>query len=382
MNEKHEESGMNKIRKLTFVSAKIARGGAERVISVLCNSLVDLGYQVDLILYERRDDEYPISPKVNIHLLPEQKNGESKVSYYVGKFIYFRKLLRRLNPDVLIPFLPYQVEQSFLASRGLGIPFIVTVRNNPKFDTPNEKMRRHRDWIAKYAEAVFVQNQEQKAYFPENIQKKTFVVPNPVQDAILNSEYEFRGSVQRLVSMGRLEEQKNFSLLIKAFAEVKKKFPKLILDIYGKGSLENELQSLIDSLKVHDSVRLCGRTNNVAETLGQYDLFIMSSNYEGMPNALMEAMGVGLPCISTDCPTGPKELLGKNERGILVAPENIEELACAIEYSICNITEIKNKAQDGKKYIHEMFSPDKVATLLVDELEKILRPDNERNKKR
>lgn len=373
---------MNKIRKLTFVSAKIARGGAERVISVLCSSLVDLGYQVDLILYERRDDEYPISPKVNIHLLPEQKNGESKVSYYVGKFIYFRKLLRRLNPDVLIPFLPYQVEQSFLASRGLGIPFIVTVRNNPKFDTPNEKMRRHRDWIAKYAEAVFVQNQEQKAYFPENIQKKTFVVPNPVQDAILNSEYEFRESVQRLVSMGRLEEQKNFSLLIKAFAEVKKKFPKLILDIYGKGSLENELQSLIDSLKVHDSVRLCGRTNNVAETLGQYDLFIMSSNYEGMPNALMEAMGVGLPCISTDCPTGPKELLGKNERGILVAPENIEELACAIEYSICNITEIKNKAQDGKKYIHEMFSPDKVATLLVDELEKILRPDNERNKKR
>ena len=146
--------------------------------------------------------------------------------------------------------------------------------------------------------------------------------------------------------------------------------------------MENELQSLIDSLKVHDSVRLCGRTNNVAETLGQYDLFIMSSNYEGMPNALMEAMGVGLPCISTDCPTGPKELLGKNERGILVAPENIEELACAIKYSICNIMEIKNKAQDGKKYIHEMFSPDKVATLLVDELEKILRPDNERNKKR
>ena len=146
--------------------------------------------------------------------------------------------------------------------------------------------------------------------------------------------------------------------------------------------MENELQRLIDSLGVHDSVRLCGRTNNVVETLGKYDLFIMSSNYEGMPNALMEAMGVGLPCISTDCPTGPKELLGKNERGSLVETESVEELACAIEYSICNIADIKNKAQCGKEYIHKMFSPDKVATLLVDELEKILRPNNERNKKR
>ena len=121
MNEKHEESGMNKIRKLTFVSAKIARGGAERVISVLCSSLADLGYQVDLILYERRDDEYPISSKVNIHLLPKRKDGESKVNYYVGKFFYFRKLLKELEPDVLIPFLPDQVEQSFLESFVLSL---------------------------------------------------------------------------------------------------------------------------------------------------------------------------------------------------------------------------------------------------------------------
>lgn len=377
---KYGESGMNEIRKLTFVSAKIARGGAERVISVLCSSLADLGYQVDLILYERRDDEYSVSPKVNIYLLPERKNGESKASYFIGKFYHFRKLLKKLKPDVLIPFLPYQVEHSFLVSRGLGIPFVVTVRNNPKFDTPNEKMRRHRDWIAKHAEAVFVQNQVQKTYFSENIQKKSFVVPNPIQNAILNSEYEFRGTVQRLVSMGRLEEQKNFPLLIKAFAEVKKVHPDLTLNIYGKGSLENDLQRLIDSLEVHDSVILCGRTNNVAETLEQYDLFVMSSDYEGMPNALMEAMGVGLPCVSTDCPTGPKELLGKNERGILVATENVKELASAIEYSICNIIDMKNKAQCGKEYIHKMFSPDKVAKLLVDELEKILRPDNERDK--
>lgn len=362
---------MRKIRKLTFVSSKIARGGAERVVSILCNSLADLGYHVDLILYERRDDEYPISSKVNIYLLPKQKKKESKIRYFVGKFYYFRKLLKELKPDVIVPFLPYQVEQSFAVTRGLGIPFVVTVRNNPQFDTPNEKMRKHRDWIARHAEAVFVQNQEQKAYFSETVQKKCFIVPNPVQDVILSSKYEFKGTVQRIVSMGRLEEQKNFPLLIKAFAEVKKMYPGLILDIYGKGSLDTELHDLINKLDIQDSVTLCGRTDNVAETLTHYDLFVMSSDYEGMPNALMEAMGVGLPCISTDCPTGPRELLGKNERGLLVEIKNIDELANAIEYSIINVAEMKIKAQAGKEYIHKMFSSEKIAKLLVHELEKI-----------
>ena len=90
------------------------------------------------------------------------------------------------------------------------------------------------------------------------------------------------------------------------------------MDIYGEGSLREQLQNQIDTLGLTDSVKLCGRTNDIVATLVEHDLFIMASNYEGMPNSLMEAMGVGLPCISTDCPTGPKELIGAIQRGILI----------------------------------------------------------------
>lgn len=103
-----------------------------------------------------------------------------------------------------------------------------------------------------------------------------------------------------------------------------------------------------------------------------YGYKCMSSNYEGMPNALMEAMGVGLPCISTDCPTGPKELLGANERGILVKPGDKEDLAVAIKYSLENVEEMKQKADLAKSYIVKRFSPSKISEMLVSELEKII----------
>lgn len=363
---------MEKIERLMFVSPKLAGGGAERVVSVLCSSLADLGYYVDLVLYERKTNEYSISNKVHVHVLPKNDKGENRLVYYLKKLLLLRRIIKDNHPDVLIPFLPYQVEHTFFASRGLNIPMVVTVRNNPMFDTKNDKQRKMRDWIAQHTEGVFLQTETQKEYFPEKIKEKCFVVANPISESIINANYTVGNQIKRLISVGRLEEQKNFSALIKAFHEVKKNHEELSLDIYGEGSLREQLQTLIDTLGLTDSVRLCGRTNDIAATLVEHDLFIMSSNFEGMPNSLMEAMGVGLPCISTDCPTGPKELLGANQRGILIETENVDELVNAIQYSIQYVTDVKIKAASARNYIVERFSPDKIAEMLVDELEDII----------
>lgn len=362
---------MSKIKRLMFVAPKITGGGAERVVSVLCNSLVDLGYHVDLVLYERKANEYPISKKVNIHLLPKNEKKEIKIIYLGKKLLLLRKIIKDNKPDILIPFLPYQVEHTYLASRGLHVPMVVTVRNNPMFDTANEKQRKRRDWIANHVEGVFLQTETQRAYFSENVKKKCFVVTNPISETIIKSDYIFKDQMKRLISVGRLEEQKNFAMLIEAFYEIKKKHTEITLDIYGEGSLKNQLQQQIESLGLEDSVKLCGRTNDIVTTLTEHDLFIMPSNYEGMPNSLMEAMGIGLPCIATDCPTGPKELLGENVRGLLIEIGNKNSLVNAIHYSLVNAEEMESKALLAKSYIREKFSPNKISETLVEALEKI-----------
>ena len=363
---------MKKINKLVFVAPKISGGGAERVVSVLSSSLAELNYQVDLILYERKEDEYPLSSKVNVHLLPGRKKGQSKVNYLLNKYLYLRNLLKKIRPDVLIPFLPYQVEQCYAASIGLGIPFVVTVRNNPQFDTPNEKMRKRRDWIAKHADAVFLQTESQKDYFDNDIAINSFVLPNPVNDEVLKSEYNYSDRITRLISIGRLEEQKNFKMLIDAVILCNERGANISLDIFGEGSLREQLNDYIKNKEATKYIVLKGRTSNVVETLKQYDLFIMSSLYEGMPNALMEAMGVGIPCISTDCPTGPAELIGKDERGILVKKNTSEEIADSIIMAINDVDGAKKRAIEAKKYIARYYSANKISRQLIDELSNLI----------
>ncbi len=361
-----------KIQKILFVSPTVRGGGAERVVSVLTGALAELGYEVDLVLYERHADEYPISSKVNIHQLLNRHPKQPKIFYYIKKFFYFRNLIKKCSPDVLIPFLPYQVEQTYFASRGLHIPLLVTIRCNPEVDPSNKKMRKRRDKIAGRAEGIFLQSQAQRAYFEKHCPgavDKCFVVLNPVNDSIFDATYITRDSIRHFVTMGRLEKQKNFPMLIRAFAAAREVCPDITLDIYGEGSLHDDLKQLIDDTGVAAFIHLCGRTSHAAETLTQYDSFIMSSDFEGMPNALMEAMGVGLPCISTDCETGPAELIGENERGRLVPVADRDAMTRAILQMATHPEDAMAMGQRAKVYIGEHFHPAHIAQELIRKIE-------------
>lgn len=358
------------MNKILFTCTSLSDGGAQRVVAVLCSALAELGYDVQLLLYKRKKEEYAISSKVNIIVVPEREKKENWGVYQLRRLFFMRQVFKKNKPDCIIPFLPSQVEHAFFASRGLKCKFILTVRNNPMYDAGEKRKRR--DWIAKYVDAIFLQTLSQKKYFEEiNLGNKCFVVSNPVQNEILNMQYLERSTIKRLVTMGRLTEQKNHKLLIDAFSKAKKKCPDITLDIYGTGELEENLQKQIDLLKLQEAVRLCGRTNNVAKTLKNYDLFVMSSNFEGMPNALMEAMGVGLPCISTACPTGPDVLIGNDERGRLVSTNNEQELAQAIVDMVENPANSYKKGKLAKQYIKVNYAPCAIAEKLMNEIEKL-----------
>ena len=126
-------------------------------------------------------------------------------------------------------------------------------------------------------------------------------------------------AIRKFVAVARINTQKNYPMMVRAFAKVVQQNPVCTLDIYGAGSPESvaELQKLINQLGVEKSIRLCGWTRDISSLLTTYDAFLMSSDYEGMPNALLEAMASGLICLSTDCKTGPKDMIDSGKSGFL-----------------------------------------------------------------
>jgi glycosyltransferase involved in cell wall biosynthesis len=359
------------VEKYLFVTNSLSYGGAERVVSILASGMAEKGYEVHLILYERVKDEYPISDKVKLHQLPK-RNDKNKIKYYSRKFSIMRKMIYEISPDIIIPFLPDQVNHFFIASRFMKIPFIFTVRNNPILYPESKKMRLIGKMVALLSTGIFLQTEEQADFYPNFARKKIFVVPNPVSNDLIECNYQKRESIKEIATFGRLSAQKNHRILIQAFAKVYKSNNSLRLSLYGAGEEENNLKDLVENLRIEDAVTFKGRVSNVADALMSTDLFVLSSNYEGMPNALMEAMAVGLPCISTNCPTGPKDLIQNKENGILIKSNDIDELVSAINYCVENPLFCHEAGRAAKKKVKDEFQVDIVIDRFKREINQLI----------
>lgn len=349
-------------RKILFIVPVLTHGGAERVVSVLSNALNDKGHQVSIVVLYRSPAEYAVNKSVIIYEL----NATKPIIKFVQRPLRIRRYIKLFNPDYIVPFLPWAVVNSFFACIGLKNIFIGTVRNNPDFD--NGVIGRAFKWALNKSDAIFCQTYSQQALLPDFLARKSFVLPNPVTTDIINcySRRIYKTKIRRFISLGKLEPQKNHSLMIEAFVKAHEHHSDLALEIYGEGSCRDELLQLIKENGAEDYIFLKGRSESVEKVLLAADAFLFTSNYEVMPNALMEAMASGLPCISTDCPTGPKELLGDNQRGLLVPVKQIAPLVNSINQIVENVglsVEFGRKAHD---YIKGNFNPDVIAGRLIE----------------
>lgn len=345
---------------LSINTIEAGSGGAQRVVALLCDELANQGHDVMLILYNPlTDHDYYISDKVKKVVL-DRENKQNKVTYYLGKFLRLRQYVEEFVPDAIIPFLADQTLYLYLATRGTKFHnrIITTVRNNPKIFPKSRKLRVQNNILIALSKANFVQNIEQKEYFPTFIQKKTFVLPNPVSDELLEVR-RMPTEIKNIVTLGRLSEQKNHEMLIKAFCMVASRHKNIRLNIYGQGELRSYLQSLIDTSEFKDRIRLCGVSTNVKDVLQANELFVLTSNYEGMPNALIEAMATGMPCISTDCPTGPADLINE-QNGILVNMGDVEMCASAMEKMIEDNASAWMMGQRAQETISQKYQRKKI----------------------
>lgn len=324
---------------IAVVTRDMRGGGAQRVIAQLLKNWSSQGVQTTLISVYPNDVFYTL-PEQTAHLCITASASNGNVDKLV-RYKQLRRQLQELQPDVVLA-LPEEIGiYVVLAMLGTGIPVVVSERNNP-WVMPDKKISRIARRLAyPFVKGLIFQTKQAASFFPQSQQKKGIVLPNPLEDSRLPQVFE--GERERIViSAGRLEKQKNFPLLIQAFAKFVAKHPDYRLVIYGEGSLRPELEALAARLLPEGSWELPGQVNDLAQRLGRAELFAFSSDYEGVPNVLIEAMAVGTPSVSTDCaPGGAAELIENGVNGLLTEVGNAQMLADAL----CRLAEDPESAK-------------------------------------
>lgn len=316
-------------KNVVIITRKMLGGGAERVIAQLSNYFVDNGKTCTIITLDKEELFYDLDSRIAVIAIGAQRH--SKLFDKIKRYQIVRKTVQQKQPDLVLT-LPEEIGIYVLvAMLGTGIPVYVSERNNP-WNMPDIKITRIlRTLMYPFAKGIIFQTEMAKSFFPKRIQNKGIVLPNPVDSSRIPEPY-YGVREKWIAAIGRLEPQKNFGFLIRTFKQFSVKYPGYNLVIYGEGSERKNLENLILELDCESAVTLPGCHKNVLEKIRKASMFVLSSDYEGMPNVLLEAMCMGMPVISTDCPSGgPRELIKNGVNGLLVPVGDAIELYQAME---------------------------------------------------
>lgn len=352
---------IKKEKRIAFYCSSLTRGGAERVFVNLAEYFTGKGYEVFLITQYRLGDEYPTSAGIR-RVISDLTPGETRsgrIRNFVNRYRKLRRILKKIQPDIIFSCNGKNNFMALAAGMFCTGRTVVSVVADPKMEYYTPFMR----FLAKnefmLADGIVLQTEEAKAFFPKRIQKKSVILPNSLNPVFLKPRYEGIRE-KEIVAVGRLDENKNHAMLCRAFAGLAEEFPTYRVVIYGEGEKREELERLIASLHLENRVFLPGRTERVEDKIQKSSLFVMTSDTEGMPNALLEAMALGLPVISTDCPCGgPGEMIRHGENGYLVPVRDEAALRRQIRDCLSHPEELERVGREAAK-VQEQLNPEAV----------------------
>lgn len=314
--------------RIVFIVPSLKSGGAERVIVTLSNWL-SREFHVEIWMMIDSQVEYALSDKVYLN--------QSYTSIKKGGIIRLFWLIKHLKTEkktIVISFMTKLNLYAIIAAKLTGVKVIVSERNDPS-KTIAAKYNYIRDLLYQFADKVVFQTEGAKDFFSNKVRENGVIILNPLRNRIPDL-YEGKRE-KKIVTVSRLHPQKNLNLLIEAFGEFTKEYPDYSLVIYGEGPLESELKGKAKECKLQDKIIFAGVNENVLDLIQNAMMFIITSNFEGLSNALIEAMAIGLPCISTDSPPGGARMIIKDKiNGLLVPVGDKNKLIAAMKKIVSN----------------------------------------------
>ena len=312
---------------ITFLISSLTGGGAERVTANIANYMVAKGNEITILTMTDIKETYKIDKRIRIVPLILQKERKNIIYNYYLRYKKLGNYIQKSKQDCYIVMLPITIILMLLQRNKITAKVIVSERNDPSKYNIIEKF--FMQILKGRADAWVFQTEEAARWY--QLKKDTYIIPNAINPIFLEKRIE-TAKEKTIVTVGRLTKQKNTALIIKAFVLLSQEFPDYQLFIYGEGELLSKCERLVADNGIADKVRFCGYVSDIENKIAKASLFVLGSNYEGIPNALIEAMALGVPCISTNCPVGgPRSVIKNNVNGMLVECGDIKGMYQAMK---------------------------------------------------
>lgn len=338
--------------KILFATSCLSYGGAEKNVKMVASEMLNRGYDVVICNFNTRPTVLTFDDRIKIVDMPKYA---AKGLKRIQQFLFLCKLCKIEKPDLISSFLFLPNVISVFAGKISNVPVVISERADPfQHKSVLEKIIYY---FYRFADGAVFQTEGAQRYFPKSLQNKSVVIPNPI---IPNCDIEKveQGKRRKVISfVARFEiVQKRQDIMIDAFAKVLKKHPEYNLEFYGDGPDEGKIKSKVEQLGISSNVLFKGAVNNVAYYIYDTSMYVLCSDFEGIPNSLLEAMSLGLPCVSTDCSPGGARMLIDNMKNGMIVPCNDSDALCnAINYMIEN-PEFAEVCGSNAKEVNDKFS--------------------------
>ncbi len=407
----------NTKKRIAMYIGSLSKGGAEHVICNLAEYFFAEGYDVTIVTTYFEDDEYELPDALwtkDANLFDEAEcfsvdvinsNDELKKAYVQraegahgirrlfsglmpserkGRLYNLRARAKKLEniwadirPDLILSFIGKNNIMAIRTAKKFGIPVVVSVRANPPMEYYTKTLKTVANKLFPKAAGVILQTSGAAEFFDEKVRKNCFVLPNSIsEEFILRDVIPFKNRTKTIVSVGRLDDNKNQRILIRAFGRLMDKYTDYKLVIIGDGDCREEYEHEAKKTSDPSRIEFTGNISNVADRISDARINVLSSKEEGLPNALIEAMALGLVAISTDCPCGgPSDIISDGDNGILVpmgTDEDMEDsLASALE-RVMSDDSLARRLSKNALLAREKYSPARINALWKDYFEKIM----------